>query len=420
VVSSGIPLPPGTLRSDQLSEIRLFVGGQEQRLYVEALEGTHADGSLRAVLVQFRAELVAGASRPGQLLFGQQRATQDIAKPSTSRAAPAAIVLPTDPDYLTRTLLVGPTITVSAARQLSAAAQKYESDFATYADQHWMRAGANWEEDYYDRALIYYAWWIRSGNLEYWKRATAQAVSYRTDYLEKNDYNSSPHWAQLEGLEKHYLLTGDEASRVALGGVADKLNEGYQPTLGNTDNWWDNRIQARLLQSYLLAWMLNASSTRSLNWAALLDDALTKILSTQQADGSYRFVSFCGQSANYMAGLLNDVMIRYYVYYKADTRIPDAIRRSADFMWNTQWVSSAQAFKYMSGVCAGAGDDGPAPDLNNLIVTSFSWTYRMTQNAAYRTQADSIFAGAVNGAWLGGSKQFNQHYTSSFRHLGYR
>jgi hypothetical protein len=31
-----------------------------------------------------------------------------------------------------------------------------------------------------------------------------------------------------------------------------------------------------------------------------------------------------------------------------------------------------------------------------------------------------VFAGAVSGAWLTGSKQFNQQYTASYRYLGLR
>jgi hypothetical protein len=420
LASSGIPLAPGALTAAQASQLRLFVGGTEQALYVEPLQGTHAGGSLRAILVQFNYPLAEGKPVQAQLVLGQARGTTDIAKPSASRTNPVAVALPTNPSYLISTQIVGPTISVTASSQLSATHAKYEQDFVTYADKHWALEGSCWENDYYDRALAYYGYWVRSGNIEYWKRANAQAVAYRTNYLEPNAYNSSPHWAQLEGLEKQYLLTGDDASRVALGGVADKLNAGYQPTLGNTDNWWDNRIQARLLQSYLLAWQVNAPSGAGLSWPALLDGGLTKILGTQSADGSYRFTSLCGESLNFMAGLLNDVMIKYYTYYQADARIPGAVKRSVDFLWNTQWDATAQAFKYISGPCATEGAPTPAPDLNGLIVTSFSWTYRMSLDATYRDRADAVFAGGVNGAWLDGSKQFNQEYTSSFRHLGYR
>src|SRR3954464_9097824 len=44
-VSSGIPLAPGALKATGLSKVKLFVGGQEQHLYVEALKGVHPDGS---------------------------------------------------------------------------------------------------------------------------------------------------------------------------------------------------------------------------------------------------------------------------------------------------------------------------------------------------------------------------------------
>jgi hypothetical protein len=62
----------------------------------------------------------------------------------------------------------------------------------------------------------------------------------------------------------------------------------------------------------------------------------------------------------------------------------------------------------------------PAPDLNNIIVTGFGWTYQQTGQSAYRANAEAIFAGAVSQAWLAGSKQFNENYTTSFHYLRYR
>jgi hypothetical protein len=212
LVSSGVPLPPGKLTSARSSQVRLYVGGKEQALYVEPLHGAHADGSLRAVLVQFNYPLRLGTPVAGQLVIEGPRGAADIPKAAAPRASPAAVVLPTNPDYLVSTQLVGPTVTVAAASQLSPTFRKYEEDFRKYADHHWNQGGAAWEENFYDRALIYYAWWVRSGNAEYWKRATALSVSYRKDYLEDRGYNPEAHWSQLEGIEVHYLLTGDDAS----------------------------------------------------------------------------------------------------------------------------------------------------------------------------------------------------------------
>jgi len=420
LVSNAIPLAPGALTAAQTSQLRLYVGGAEQALYVEALKGTHPGGSLRSVLVQFNYALAAGKPVKAQLVLGQARGTTDIAKPNASRTNPVAVALPTNPTYLMATLLVGPTISVAATKPLSATHARFENDFVTYADKQWVASGASWVEDYYDRALVYYAAWVRSGNLEYWKRATAIVIDYRTQYLEPNTYNSSPHWAQMEGVEKHYLTTGDESSRFAVARVAERLRDGFQPTLGNIDSWWDGRIQARLLQSYLLAWRLEAQGAGQVNWAAMLDDALTKILNTQQADGSYRFISLCNESLNFMTGMLNDVLITYHAYYKADARIQPSVKKAVDFLWSSQWISTAKSFKYVSNTCADVGGPTAAPDLNNMIINGFAWTYKQTGDVSYRTAADAILTGAVEGAWLDGSKQFNQQYTTAYRYLSYR
>jgi hypothetical protein len=61
-----------------------------------------------------------------------------------------------------------------------------------------------------------------------------------------------------------------------------------------------------------------------------------------------------------------------------------------------------------------------SPDLNNLIVSSFGWVYKQTGQSAYRDHGEAIFAGGVTKAWLAGSKQFNESYTSSYHYLRYR
>jgi hypothetical protein len=120
-----------------------------------------------------------------------------------------------------------------------------------------------------------------------------------------------------------------------------------------------------------------------------------------------------------MVGLLNDALISYYTYFNPDPRILPAVQKSADYMWAHDWDSAAQAFVYLGGPCTGGGRE-PAPDLNNLVVNGFGWIYQRTRDPAYRDRGDQIFAGAVAKAWLDGSKQFNQQYTSSFRYLAYR
>jgi hypothetical protein len=122
-----------------------------------------------------------------------------------------------------------------------------------------------------------------------------------------------------------------------------------------------------------------------------------------------------------MVALLNDAMIKYSATYSADTRIPGAVQRSVDYMWANDWIPTARAFIYLDGPCPGY-DEGqvPAPDLNNMIVVGFGYVYQKTGQTAYRDHAEAIFAGGVSQAWLTGSKQFNENYTTGFHYLRYR
>ncbi|HEY0972673.1 MAG TPA: Ig-like domain-containing protein [Gemmatimonadales bacterium] len=421
IVSNGVPLAPGALRPGQTGRVRLVIDGVERKISVTELAGRHLDGSLRSILVQARLSFGAAERPTGRLTLSSERPAEFRMVPELTMAVPPAVVLPSSPDYLVSTDLVGQTITVEQSKALGSPFTRYESDFVKYADQHWTNKGAYWGENYYDRALIYYAFWVRSGNPEYWRRASELALSYRRDYLEKNSHGSSPHWSQLEGLEKHYLLTGDEASRYAIAQVAGSAFNYWITRLDrvNLANF-ESRIQARVLQAHLLAWRLDAKGTRDKDWGALLPSLLDQILSTQQADGSYRFLATCHESLNYMSGMLNDVLASYHTYYRADPRIVDAVRRNVDWLWSTQWLPGSRAFKYISAPCEGVGEGGAAPDLNLMFVTGPAWVYGQTGDSHYRDMADQIFSGGVTRGNLHGSKQFNENYYASFKYLAYR
>ena len=211
---------------DRSVERALFAAGVEQSIYVEALTGLHPDGSLRSVLVQSNYNL---GSTPvnGEFIVGMPRTAPALAQPNAPRATPAAVALPTDPNYLVSTELSGPMLTAAASAALGPTYVKYDQDFATYADYHWGIEGSQWENDYYDRALIYYVMWARTGNPVYWYRGTQFAYSYRENYLRiavETYGGAQPYQVQLEGIEKHYILTGDTLSRhVVVGQMEDSI-----------------------------------------------------------------------------------------------------------------------------------------------------------------------------------------------------
>jgi len=449
-VSAGVPLMPGALKPGQEGNVRVFVGGAEQPAYVSGLWSRHPDGSLRAILVQLQLSSLAsgqpqpahidiGAARSPAMTLGTLLVTPGIAQGQAPSGLPAAAILPTDPAYIIATDLVGPTVSVAQAQAFGGVYGRYESDFVKYSSQLWTTEGFNWDGDYYDRALIYYAWWARTGDPTYWARAGQIVYDYRTNYLEKNAYGSSPHWAQLEGIEKHYLLTGDEASRQAVVRTAGKLNLGFILAGHYLDgSAGESRIAARVLHSQLLAWRLTPAGAPAItgpgasgtNWGRNVETVLGKIVAWQQPDGSYPAVLVCGGQLNYMVGLLNDALIKTYDYYvpastsrsAIQSTVVGLVQKGVDYMWTTQWLPAKGSFQYASVDCSSksVGGPSPSPDLNNMISAGFAWLSKQIGDASYLSAADAIFAGGVTQAYVAGTKQFNEEYTSSFRYLGYR
>ncbi len=423
LVSNAIPLMPGMLTANGLSSVLLRINGNEVPIAVAPTAGTHKDGSLRSIVVQFQYDVPA-TGVAATLQLGTARSSNLAAQ--TIPSVPLAVALPTDPNYLIATQLVGPTVTQAASKALGGSWLKYENDFVTYSDRHWTTYGFDWAStNYYDRAQIYYAWWVRTGNPEYWRRATLTAVEYRTKYLEPNNYASSHHWSQLEGLADHYWLTGDPASQKAVGRTADVLASYYRKgVLADTNHIdMESRIQARSLQAMLLSWEVQApggGTYTPATWATHLPLMLTQILKAQNTQGAYKWGGYCRTSINYMNGLLNDVMIRYYQRFDQDPRILPSIQANADWLWANQWRPD-QSFNYQSAFCA-RNNSGPGAsvDLNGLYVTTYGWLYKQTGNVAYLQAADAIFANGVKSSYLTGDKQFNQEYTASYKYLFFR
>jgi hypothetical protein len=353
--------------------------------------------------------------------------------PVDTTTPPPPIIIP-QPDTTILGTVFGASSVVSATANaaLGGAYAKYETEFVTYDEQQWATNGANWATiNYYDRAAIYYAWYRRTGDAKYLTRANAVAIDYRKNYLEASGYLPTPHWAMLDGVALHWLATKDTMSRLAIGKAGDMFTGlSYRDNIGRIGST-DNRIQARYLVALLLANAIKAPSVGIASggipgghdWALELRRALPLILSTQDADGAWR-LSDCGDGGPravhpFVMGLLLDALTRYHDQFEADPRILPAVKRGADYLWAADWVSTSNAFKYVERVCPSEGGPTPAPDLNNLILPAYAWLYARTGDATYRTRAVAIFTGAINGAWLSPTKQFNQVYSSSWRALAW-
>jgi hypothetical protein len=307
-----------------------------------------------------------------------------------------------------------PTFARGGPGTADAVAQQYLARFREYGENHWRTEGAAWTGDYYDRALLWYHAWALTGDPRYRERADSQAKVYRDEYLIRAaNYNPSPHWAQLEGVALHAVLTGDTLSRQAVIRSAGRL-AGFIPSRYMTAAGGDPRIAARVLHAQALAAQLGDATLPK------VQAALDKIVAWQDESGAFNTTLTCGGQLNYMVGLLGDALAKVYDNVLPDPRIVRVVARAADYTWATQWDANARAFRYNSVPCRGVGGPDPAPDLNGLFVSMYGWLWTQTGDARYREMAETIFAADATQGWLSGSKQFNQAYASSFKYLGIR
>ena len=419
LVSSGVPFAPGVIRPGTADRIRVLVGGIEQRIYTEELAGRHKDGSVRAVLIQFPYSVSAGTDVNAQIILADTPRSVSLPKPSDYRGNPAIALLPRDATYLTSLDFLGPTLTVAeAGLRFGPLGQRFDADFVQFSTLLYSQLGATWTENYYDRTQAYYAMWMRSGNPLYWDRAVELLLNYRKDYLEANNYGTSPHWSQVDGLGLHYLTTGDDSSRYAISRITQTLWY-FRVRVGlgtKTSTDLENRIRARVLMAHLWHWRLSDAPATV---GTELEEAYGAVLGAQEADGSYKFTAYCNQSLNYMDGMLNEAFIQIYTHYKPDPRLLTSVQQSTNWLWS-QWIPASQGFKYVPTDCPGTGDTIPVPELNNLILNGYAWVFAQTGDQSAASRSDAIFQGGIEKSFLYGSKQFNQQYTTGWRFFGYR
>ncbi len=412
VASNGILLPPGYLFERDLKFVALSDGTKEVARVLLPLAGRYPDGSLRAVLLQFK---IIPPMPTVQMVVGSTHTVIDPTPWPIPSPLPQAIAVPESISFTINSAFFGPTVPVIASPK-----PEYEFLYQYFAEQHWTEDGAQWEfANYYDRVLNHAAYWARSGNVQFWKRSMLMALNFRTQYIEPSGYGPSPHWMLLEGLAAHYWMTGDTLSRRAVINSTIRVTAGFTPeNMGKPDYAYiEGRIGARMLLGSLLTWELGDSTQ---DWKAKTTAYKNDLLTLQRADGSYAWPNWCGHQGNYMVGMANDALIKYYERLTKDPAIIATIKKSVDHIYASSWIPSLRTFTYMDvHGCIPEGMD-PSPDLNMLIVNGFAFTGAKTGAPTYIAMSDSIADGAMLGSWLPGSKQFNQFFYDSFQWLWYR
>jgi uncharacterized protein YjdB len=448
MVSNGVPLTKGLVTTANLSQVHVLVNGVEQRVFVRPLAGHFADGSLRAILVQFDYPIPSAAAIVGTLVVGGGPRTLPDLAPRPTQQLPAAAALPGDPNYLVATRWGGTLYPTKAAAPIAIATQ-FEADFARLEAADWKMCGPKFDcgrTAGYDRVYDLYQTWLRTGNTIYWYHATAVGADYLKNFVQPNP-SIVPWWSQTEGVAVHYWATGDEMSRYQLRKIAEQLawqtRNGQSYYIGG--NYGDDRMRARALTSAIDAAMLEIStqpadapsyySTSGASHAyyavyltaSTLSNDVTAILGSQRTNGQFggRFYSAnvwnpaVGGQSNYMVGLLMTSLIRYYEEVNPDPRIPVALKKCLDDLWANEWDAKTFAFQYHSlrGTDEGAmtpAKPNPQPGLNGFLALPFAWYARVSGDLTYQAKVDIIVTGLASPVsrnwWQNSGKAFDEAF----------
>jgi hypothetical protein len=325
------------------------------------------------------------------------------------------------PDPAKVLAFAGPTIPVA---EVPSSLRWYEQTFKAYADSQWLAFGPKWDAGNsisgYERGMIYYVWWARTGNPAYLDRANQTVVNYRDKYLIPAQWAASPHWSQTESLYLHWLMNGDTQSRDAVLHIAGNFIA-FDPPLDKMEgSWLENRVQTRVMMAW---WMAEKIEGKGSTWSKYLDKDIPRVLKVQSPDGAWKFANTtCGGSLNYMSGMLADFLTRIYDQRPGpyNPAILASMTKLGNYLWDTQWRGAKDpSFNYFSVFCQGGGGPSSAPDLNGLIVPLFGWLGKTTGDKTWFEKGDQVFDGMRNAStYL--YRQFSESYSSSFRYLGYR
>ncbi len=319
-------------------------------------------------------------------------------------------------------LLIGPYITTATTAEHGGAPAQNDDLFEQWAEWHWnnpwLGPTAALDNNFYDRALNHYVYWIRSGNPKYKQWADRYSASYQANVTP----DVPPRNSFVEGLALYYLLNDrPETYRTTIVGIATHLTDLFTPALMATPGyrWAEGRILARPGLAALVAYLLGDTSR---DWGALADEYAQVALTTQNTDGSYTWQIQDGGDprvdgdSNFMHGLVGNFLTKWVRIRQGGNFSPQVtawFHRSADY-FATQWVPADSGFRYWS-----VSTDGGKPDLNQLIILTLAVAHH-TGHSSAGSLADDSYAGAVNGAYYEGFKQFNQQYYDSHNYHYYR
>lgn len=179
-VSSGFALQPGQLTAANANTFRVYVGGVEQAIALNPLDGGFPDGSYRSPGVQFLYTLTNDTPVAAEIRINQGvRGTTDIAwvEPTRVSVRNRAVIAPTDPAHLCGTMVTLTPLTPASNDTGT------DATWAAYAASSWLSdpqiyTGSAGSTAIYDHVNGHWNLYCRTGARIWYQRAYDWATAF--------------------------------------------------------------------------------------------------------------------------------------------------------------------------------------------------------------------------------------------------
>lgn len=479
VVSLGVPFPPGALR-DATQVSVLSPAGAPVALHTRPLAQWPADGSVRSVLVAFRASLASGASEKWTVEYGQAPKGGDAGALEANPDGPVIATLTADHYAASR---VSGVILPKARNQRfkvyddtidGAALDKPLGDYGLVC------SGGAEHRTYYDGAHARYQRGLRSGDPAQLRAAHDEAVWYRANELEWVDperrvaitkceavESQQPGWTpdarpldwstirmmSGQGSLDDYLITGDPAARQALAGFGEAYIQNL-PLLAEKALELTERNLGWTMMGVVSYYAVDPSErvraaadgliTRALDWQSRGGSgALEHDINRPDPDECYGGDEDPAAGPNgaspFMTSLVVDGVMDWWLL-TSDARVTPFMDKLARWYETAAITADKKAFQYLWGCtkyqydpggtpiaapdgtpnATGDPDGFTSPELNILIGHVFGAAYAVTEDRHWIEFGDRMADAALEHMYLGTPKAWNQQNRSFGKYLGYR
>ena len=448
VVSFGLPFPQGVFGNEK--ELTLAnAKGEPVATATSVLARWPGDGSIRSVLVAFKATLAAGATEMWRVDYGTPTTSPDAGKLDPNPDGPIVVTLPAE--HYAKSLVSGVLLPVAANKRFADYDATLERGSGLFAPESFgLDCSASSGRTYYDSPHARYQRFLRSAVPSHYRAARREVQWFLQNELtfhaertlavhkcESASWKPSVpmDWGTLrmmlsQGMLDDYLVTGDPAAKEAV--IA--MGEAYRVNLPALSG--GGEIVLEITERNLGWTLIGLASYFAVDQRNEVRDAARSLVMRAiawQARGTSGAFEHdivrpdpeeCGRgqegASPFMTSIVVDGVMDWWLLTADTATIEPFMKKLATWYETSAITSDKKAFRYLWNCADNPYDDAEFADLNVLIAHVFGAAYVLTKDTHWLDFGDTMAVTGLDAVYAGRPKHFNQAGRSFGKYLGYR